>query len=57
MGSRTSTILQKNATVINFTKGQVSIGFSRTVSKFQNTGHSQRIHRWEVIRARFCEKT
>ncbi|RWV83528.1 hypothetical protein GW17_00054855 [Ensete ventricosum] len=31
--------------------------FSRIVSEFQNTGHSQHISPGEVIRARFHEKT
>ncbi|RWW83244.1 hypothetical protein BHE74_00008241 [Ensete ventricosum] len=43
MGSHTSTISRKNATVINFAQSQISIGFSRTVSEIQNTGNSQRI--------------
>ncbi|RWW37828.1 hypothetical protein BHE74_00057002 [Ensete ventricosum] len=60
-GSHTSLVSQKNATFINFaqscTQGQVSIGFSCTVSKIQYIGHSQRIGLWEVIQARFREKT
>ncbi|RZS19233.1 hypothetical protein BHM03_00051609 [Ensete ventricosum] len=60
MGSRTSTVSRKNATVINFSQSlmqsRVSIGFSCTVSEIQNTGHSQRNSRWEVVRARFHEK-
>ncbi|RRT68481.1 hypothetical protein B296_00032791 [Ensete ventricosum] len=52
-----STVLRKNATIINFARSQVSIGFLRTISEIQNTGHSQRISPWEVVRARFCEKT
>ncbi|RZR75226.1 hypothetical protein BHM03_00052363 [Ensete ventricosum] len=47
MGSRTSTLSRKNATVINITrsraKSRVSIGFSCTISEIQNTGQSQRI--------------
>ncbi|RZS09687.1 hypothetical protein BHM03_00040788 [Ensete ventricosum] len=61
MGSRTSTVAQKNTTVINITRchthSRVSIGFSCTVSKIQNTGHSRRISPWEAVRERFCEKT
>ncbi|RWW84015.1 hypothetical protein BHE74_00007427 [Ensete ventricosum] len=61
MGSRTSTVLQKNATVINFARShaqsRVSIGFSCTVSEIQNTIHSLRISPWEVVRARFLQKT
>ncbi|RRT66754.1 hypothetical protein B296_00008361 [Ensete ventricosum] len=57
MGSRTSTISQKNMTVINLWQSRVSIGFSCIVSKIQNTDHSQRISPWEVVRARFHEKT
>ncbi|RRT68153.1 hypothetical protein B296_00009979 [Ensete ventricosum] len=47
-------------TVRNFTqchaRSRVSIGFSCTVSKIQNTGHSQRSSPWEVVRARFHKK-
>ncbi|RWW53778.1 hypothetical protein BHE74_00039693 [Ensete ventricosum] len=57
MGSRTSTISQKNGTVINFQQSLISIYFSCTISEFQNTGHSQRISPWEIIRARFRKKT
>ncbi|RWV92469.1 hypothetical protein BHE74_00019410 [Ensete ventricosum] len=60
MGSRKSMVSLKNVTVINFAQchahSRVSIGFSCTDSKFQNTGHSQCICPWEVVRARFCEK-
>ncbi|RRT73071.1 hypothetical protein B296_00020365 [Ensete ventricosum] len=52
MGSRTSTISQKYMTVINFTQSRVSIDFSCTVSKIQNTRHSQRMG---SLRARFRE--
>ncbi|RWV87394.1 hypothetical protein BHE74_00025806 [Ensete ventricosum] len=55
MGSRTGFVLQKN-TIINFTQSQVLIGFLCIVSEFQNTGHSQCINPWEIIRARFREK-
>ncbi|RRT71186.1 hypothetical protein B296_00033867 [Ensete ventricosum] len=55
MRSRMSTVLRKNATVINFVQSRaqrrVSIDFSCTISKIQNTSHSQRISPWEVIRA------
>ncbi|RZR78448.1 hypothetical protein BHM03_00003798 [Ensete ventricosum] len=57
MGSRTSMVSQKNAMIINFTQSPVLIDFSCTVSEFQNTGHSQSISPWEVVRARFHEKT
>ncbi|RZS25890.1 hypothetical protein BHM03_00059163 [Ensete ventricosum] len=47
-------------TVINFARSRalsrVSIGFSCTVSKIQNTSHSRRISTWEVLRAWFHEK-
>ncbi|RZS24014.1 hypothetical protein BHM03_00057032 [Ensete ventricosum] len=36
---------------------RVSIDFSCTVSEIQNTCHSRRISRLEVVRARFHEKT
>ncbi|RWV77316.1 hypothetical protein BHE74_00023226 [Ensete ventricosum] len=54
--SRMSTILRKNATIIIFAQSRVSINFSCTVLEIQNTGHSQRISPWEVVRARFHEK-
>ncbi|RRT61676.1 hypothetical protein BHM03_00041685 [Ensete ventricosum] len=57
MVNRMSSVSRKNTTVINFAHNQVSIGFTRTVSEFQNTGHSQCIRPWEVVRARFHEKT
>ncbi|RZS15931.1 hypothetical protein BHM03_00047846 [Ensete ventricosum] len=45
MGSRTSLVSLKNATVINFAqsheRSQVSIDFSCTFSEIQNTGNSQ----------------
>ncbi|RRT31506.1 hypothetical protein B296_00057462 [Ensete ventricosum] len=51
----------KKATIINFVQSHAqsrfSIDFSCTISEFQNIGHSQRISPWEVIRARFREKT
>ncbi|RRT39414.1 hypothetical protein B296_00047772 [Ensete ventricosum] len=47
--------------VINFAQSQaqsrVSIDFSHTVLEFLNTGHSQCISLWEVVRAWFREKT
>ncbi|RZS28113.1 hypothetical protein BHM03_00061676 [Ensete ventricosum] len=50
MGSRTSTLSQKNTTVINFARSRalsrVLIGFSCTVSEIQNTGHSKCISPW-----------
>ncbi|RWW35896.1 hypothetical protein BHE74_00059127 [Ensete ventricosum] len=55
MGSRTSTVSQKNMTVINFAQShaqsRVSIDFSCTISEFQDTGHTQRISLREVKRA------
>ncbi|RRT33097.1 hypothetical protein B296_00045474 [Ensete ventricosum] len=54
--SRMSVVSRKNATVINFALSRVSIGFSCTVSKIQNTSNSRRISPWEVIQARFREK-
>ncbi|RWW56489.1 hypothetical protein BHE74_00036785, partial [Ensete ventricosum] len=53
--------VKKNVMVINFAqcraRSRVSIGCSCTISEIQNTGRSQRISPWEVIRARFHEKT
>ncbi|RWW61649.1 hypothetical protein BHE74_00031280 [Ensete ventricosum] len=49
MGSVMSTVSRKNVTIINFAQSRVSIAFSCTVSKIQNTGHSQHISPWEVI--------
>ncbi|RRT31148.1 hypothetical protein B296_00058592 [Ensete ventricosum] len=50
MGIRTSSLSQKNMTVKNFAQSRalsrVSIGFSCTISKIQNTGQSQRISPW-----------
>ncbi|RZR96094.1 hypothetical protein BHM03_00025055 [Ensete ventricosum] len=47
MGSRTSTVSQKNVMVINFMRShaqiRVSIGFSCTVSEIQNTSRSRNI--------------
>ncbi|RRT68093.1 hypothetical protein B296_00024583 [Ensete ventricosum] len=56
MGNHMSTVSQKKKMVINFAQTRVSIGFSRTMSEFQNTGHSQHISPWEVVQARFHEK-
>ncbi|RWW53346.1 hypothetical protein BHE74_00040186, partial [Ensete ventricosum] len=51
----------KNATVMNFAqshaRSRLSIDFSCTVSEIKNTGHSQSICKWEVVRAWFHEKT
>ncbi|RRT59937.1 hypothetical protein BHE74_00044108 [Ensete ventricosum] len=49
MGSRTSMVSRKNVMVINVTQSRVSIGFSCTVSEFQNNRHSQQISLWEII--------
>ncbi|RRT57163.1 hypothetical protein B296_00005285 [Ensete ventricosum] len=38
-------------------QSRVSINFSLSVSKIQNTGHSRHISPWEVVRARFSKKT
>ncbi|RZS24663.1 hypothetical protein BHM03_00057759, partial [Ensete ventricosum] len=46
----------KNATVINFVQSRVSIDFSCTVSKIQNTGLSCLNSPWEVVQARFRKK-
>ncbi|RRT31227.1 hypothetical protein B296_00056047 [Ensete ventricosum] len=56
MGNRTSTLSQKNVTVINFAQSRVSIGFSCTVSEIQNTGLFCLISLWEVVQARFHKK-
>ncbi|RWV85747.1 hypothetical protein GW17_00052440 [Ensete ventricosum] len=60
MGSRTSTVSQKNSTVINFVRchmqSRLSIGFSCTILEIQNIGHSRRISPWEAVRERFHEK-
>ncbi|RZR92600.1 hypothetical protein BHM03_00020915 [Ensete ventricosum] len=42
--------------VINIAQSRGSISFSRVISEIQNTGHSQRISPWEVVRAWFHEK-
>ncbi|RRT31722.1 hypothetical protein B296_00053118 [Ensete ventricosum] len=57
MGSRTSSLSQKNTTVKNFARSRVSIGFSCTVSEIQNTGHSRSISPWYVVLAWFHKKT
>ncbi|RRT43217.1 hypothetical protein B296_00042100 [Ensete ventricosum] len=57
MGSHTNTVSRKDATIINYAQSLVSIGFSCNVSEFKNTGHSQSSIPWEVVRARFREKT
>ncbi|RRT31108.1 hypothetical protein B296_00058368 [Ensete ventricosum] len=50
MGSRTSTLSQKNTTVKNFERSRawsrVSLGFSCTISKIQNSCHSRCISPW-----------
>ncbi|RRT44556.1 hypothetical protein B296_00053334 [Ensete ventricosum] len=51
-----STVSRKNVMVINFAQSRISIDFSCTVSKFQNTGHSQRISPCEVVCVGFHEK-
>ncbi|RZR93326.1 hypothetical protein BHM03_00021797 [Ensete ventricosum] len=51
MGSRISKVSRKKMTVINFAQSRDSISFSCTVSEFPNTGHSQHICPWEVVRA------
>ncbi|RRT31228.1 hypothetical protein B296_00056045 [Ensete ventricosum] len=56
MGSRTSTVSRKNATVINIAQSRVSIGFSCTVSEIHNSGHSRHISPWEVVQACFHKK-
>ncbi|RWW44211.1 hypothetical protein BHE74_00050056 [Ensete ventricosum] len=57
MVSRLSIVSGKNMTVINFAQGRVSIGFSCTVSEIQNTSNSRRISPWDVVQARFREKS
>ncbi|RZS09284.1 hypothetical protein BHM03_00040353 [Ensete ventricosum] len=57
MVSRMSMVSRKNVTVIDFAQSRVSIGFSCTISKNQNTGHSRLISQWEVVQARFRKKT
>ncbi|RWW83250.1 hypothetical protein BHE74_00008246 [Ensete ventricosum] len=49
MGSCTIMVSQKNVTVTKSHAKRVLIGFLCSVSKIQNTGHSQRIAPWEVI--------
>ncbi|RRT58957.1 hypothetical protein B296_00007807 [Ensete ventricosum] len=56
MGSHTIMVSRKNLMVINFTQSRVLIDFSCSVSKIHNSGHSQRINPWEVVRAWFHEK-
>ncbi|RZS18821.1 hypothetical protein BHM03_00051145 [Ensete ventricosum] len=57
MGSRMSTVLQKNSMVTYFARSRVSIGFSFTVSEIQNTSHSRCFSPWEVVRAWIHQKT
>ncbi|RRT31178.1 hypothetical protein B296_00057742 [Ensete ventricosum] len=56
MVSRMSMFSQKNATVINFVQSRVSIDFSCTVTKIQNTGLSHLISPWEVVQVCFRKK-
>ncbi|RWV88626.1 hypothetical protein BHE74_00007747 [Ensete ventricosum] len=49
MGRRTSMVSRKNLSIINFAQSRVLIGFSRTISEIQNTGHSQRIIPSDVV--------
>ncbi|RZS28564.1 hypothetical protein BHM03_00062172 [Ensete ventricosum] len=56
MVSHMSKISRKNETVINFAQSRVSIDFSCTISKIQNTGLSRLISPWEVVQARFHKK-
>ncbi|RWW42389.1 hypothetical protein BHE74_00052070 [Ensete ventricosum] len=56
MGSHTCKVSRKNVTIINSAQSQVSIGFSCTISEFQNTSHSQYISPWEVVLARYRKK-
>ncbi|RWV84015.1 hypothetical protein GW17_00054305 [Ensete ventricosum] len=61
MGSVTSTLSQKNTTIINIARShalsRISISFSCTVSKIQNTGLSRLISRpWVVVQASFRKK-
>ncbi|RRT61566.1 hypothetical protein B296_00007076 [Ensete ventricosum] len=59
MGSHTSTVSRKKAMVIfvqSRAQSRVSISFSCTISKIQNTSHSQHISPWEVVRARSRKK-
>ncbi|RRT33099.1 hypothetical protein B296_00045477 [Ensete ventricosum] len=53
MVSRMSMVSRKNATVIDLTQSRVSIDFSCTISKIQNTGHSHLISPREVVQACF----
>ncbi|RRT36921.1 hypothetical protein B296_00042951 [Ensete ventricosum] len=61
MGSHTSTISRKNATVINFlqsgTQSQFSIGFSCTISEIQNTGHPNVLAHVKSYEHGFTKKT
>ncbi|RWV88913.1 hypothetical protein GW17_00048968 [Ensete ventricosum] len=54
MVSRMSLVSRKM--VINFAESRVSIGFSCTVSKFQNTSLSRLISPWEVVQAHLRKK-
>ncbi|RWW35329.1 hypothetical protein BHE74_00059752 [Ensete ventricosum] len=56
MVSRMSMVSRKNRTVINFTLSRVSIDFSCTVSKIQNTGHSRCISHGKSYEHDFTKK-
>ncbi|RWV77098.1 hypothetical protein GW17_00062129 [Ensete ventricosum] len=59
MGSHTKTVSPKVAKVIIFARShaQSRVSIDCTISKIQNSGHSQRNSPWEVVRARFRKKT
>ncbi|RZS05609.1 hypothetical protein BHM03_00036147 [Ensete ventricosum] len=61
MGSRTNMVSRKNVTVINFARScaqsRFSIGFLCTISKIQNTSHSQRSSPLEVVQSWFYKKS
>ncbi|RWW31134.1 hypothetical protein BHE74_00018741 [Ensete ventricosum] len=57
MGSRTSIVSRKNATVINCAQSRVLIDFSCTFLETQNFDHSQCISPWEFVQAQFHKKT
>ncbi|RWW39040.1 hypothetical protein BHE74_00055666 [Ensete ventricosum] len=53
MGSYMSMVSRKNVMVINFAQShvqsRVSIGFSCTISEFQNNNHFQCISPWKIV--------
>ncbi|RRT35676.1 hypothetical protein B296_00038010, partial [Ensete ventricosum] len=55
LGSHSSLVSRKNVMVLNFAQScaqsRYSINFSCSISEIQNTGHSQCISPWEVVRA------